>query len=148
MSPKCHPEIAGCAIEYAWGYSKQKFRRVHNDYVACHLHDNVMKSFLTTKKVMVNGLEVEEKLLNVQLCMKYARKTRDFCRVYEQMAEQKQLNENENLTEEQALVACGGVDMETQAYINKMLKEQKCHRNIYDLYTNTRCNNTDNDVDS
>ena len=28
MSPKCHPEIAGCAIEYLWGYSKQRFRRL------------------------------------------------------------------------------------------------------------------------
>ena len=28
LSPKCHPEVAGVGIEYSWGFSKQKFRRV------------------------------------------------------------------------------------------------------------------------
>ena len=31
LSPKFHPEVAGVGIEYSWGFSKQKFRRVHND---------------------------------------------------------------------------------------------------------------------
>ena len=25
MSPKCHPEIAGCASGYLWGYSSNDF---------------------------------------------------------------------------------------------------------------------------
>eukprot|EP01083_Nonionella_stella_P062592 162749_1 len=25
MTPKCHPEIAGVGIEYAWGYAKLRF---------------------------------------------------------------------------------------------------------------------------
>ena len=26
LFPKCHPELAGCGIEYSWGKSKQYFR--------------------------------------------------------------------------------------------------------------------------
>jgi hypothetical protein len=34
LTPKCHPEIAGRGIEYAWGYAKLCFRRGINDAVA------------------------------------------------------------------------------------------------------------------
>ena len=27
VTPKCHPEIAGIGIEYAWGYAKMVFRK-------------------------------------------------------------------------------------------------------------------------
>ena len=45
MTPKCHPEIAGQGIEYAWGgYSKLKFRQEFNDGQACNLETNVRKA--------------------------------------------------------------------------------------------------------
>jgi len=31
LSPKCHPEVAGIGIEYAWGYAKLIFRTKIND---------------------------------------------------------------------------------------------------------------------
>ena len=37
LSPKCHPELAGCGIEYSWGKSKQYFRRTANDMIASNL---------------------------------------------------------------------------------------------------------------
>ena len=60
MSPKCYPDIAGCGIEYAWGYSKQKFLREKNDLVRQNnLHKNVRTSFETvhpvTQKLCLNA---------------------------------------------------------------------------------------------
>ena len=37
MTPKCHPEIAGQGIEYAWGYAKLRFRQHFNDMTAVTL---------------------------------------------------------------------------------------------------------------
>jgi hypothetical protein len=31
LTPKCHPEIAGRGIEYAWGYAKLRYRSHYND---------------------------------------------------------------------------------------------------------------------
>jgi hypothetical protein len=36
LTPKCHPEIAGRGVEYAWGYSKLRFRKHFNDAVPSH----------------------------------------------------------------------------------------------------------------
>ena len=41
MTPKCHPEIAGQGIEYAWGYAKLRFRQHFNDRTAANLDNNV-----------------------------------------------------------------------------------------------------------
>ena len=43
LSPKCHPELAGCGIECSWGKSKQHFRRTANDIIASNLHSNIVK---------------------------------------------------------------------------------------------------------
>jgi hypothetical protein len=40
MSPKCHPEVAGHGIEFAWGIAKLFFRR-NNDLVPAHFIKNV-----------------------------------------------------------------------------------------------------------
>ena len=34
LIPKYHPEIAGCGVEYTWGYSKLRFCQDYNDWVA------------------------------------------------------------------------------------------------------------------
>ena len=44
ITPKCHPELAGRGIEYAWGYSKLRYRRDINDTVSAHLEENVYKA--------------------------------------------------------------------------------------------------------
>jgi len=41
LIPKCHPEIASRSVEYAWGYSKLRFRQEFNDAVAKNLFTNV-----------------------------------------------------------------------------------------------------------
>ena len=43
LTPKGHPEIAGCGIEYSWGYLKTVFRR-DNECVAKNLHANIVKA--------------------------------------------------------------------------------------------------------
>ena len=115
MSPKCHPEIAGCGIEYLWGYSKQKFRRRYNDMRAKNLHRNVLLSF-----------NPEE--LSIERCRHFARLTRDYMRVYKEMAAQKLLRPN--MTEQEALENAyknGEIPIECKASIEKMLLLTKNH---------------------
>ena len=54
LSPKCHPELAGCGIEYSWGKTKQYFRRTANDMIASNLHSNIVKS------IQLNVLPIEQ----------------------------------------------------------------------------------------
>jgi len=42
LTLKCHPEIAGRDVEYAWGYSKLRFCQDFNDAVAKNLKANVL----------------------------------------------------------------------------------------------------------
>ena len=69
LTPKCHPEIAGRVIEYAWGYSKLRFRIDFNDAVARNLKVNVLE--LLDKDVLV-----------VDRVRKFARKTREYKLTY------------------------------------------------------------------
>ena len=70
-------------------------------------------------------------LLNIDLCRRYARKTRDFGTVYEKMVAVKLVYST--LTEQEALQRCKDVDAETKVRVDSMLKQQKCHRNIMDM---------------
>ena len=70
LSPKCHPEIAGVGIEYCIGFSKQRFRRVHNDTVNANLLDNVRKSLDTHNE------------LTFEHVWRFARRSRDYLHVY------------------------------------------------------------------
>ena len=74
LSPKCHPEVAGCGVEYSWGKSKQVFRRDKNDGVAAHLQKNVVSS--------IDTLDV----LPLGRIMKFERRTRDYRRMYREIA--------------------------------------------------------------
>ena len=73
LSPKCHPELASCGIEYSWGKSKQYFRRKANDMVAANLHSNIVKS------IQLNVLPVER-------IWKFERRSRDYRRMYRDVA--------------------------------------------------------------
>ena len=70
MTPKCHPEIAGCGIEYDWGYAKLTYRKKINDGVAAHLDENVKKALST------------EDVLTINRTRKFARKARDYKLTY------------------------------------------------------------------
>ena len=69
LTPKCHPEIAGRGVEYAWGYGKLRFRIDFNDAVASHLKDNVMKS-------------LDASVLTLNRIRKFARKAREYKLTY------------------------------------------------------------------
>ena len=70
LTPKCHPEIAGRGVEYAWGYSKMRFRSDFNDAIAANLKRNVMKSL------------DREVVLTVGRVRKFARKAREYKLTY------------------------------------------------------------------
>ena len=75
MTPKCHPEIAGQGIEYAWGYAKLRFRQKYNDMTAANLKENV-RAVLSTEvltKIRTN---------------KFVRKARDYKLTYLFLLEQ------------------------------------------------------------
>jgi hypothetical protein len=70
MTPKCHPEIAGCGIEYDWGYAKLTYRKKINDGVAANLAENVKKALSTVDVLTINRTR------------KFARKARDYKLTY------------------------------------------------------------------
>ena len=69
LTPKCHPEIAGRGVEYAWGYSKLRFRKHVNDAVPSHLEENLAKALSTD-------------ILTINRSRKFARKARDYKLTY------------------------------------------------------------------
>ena len=69
LTPKCHPEIAGRGVEYAWGYAKLRFRIEFNDAIAKHLKQNVLNS-------------LNQQVLTVNRIRKYARKAREYKLTY------------------------------------------------------------------
>eukprot|EP00732_Lithocolla_globosa_P002572 Lithocolla_globosa_v1_NODE_1727_length_2377_cov_16.907407.p2 type:complete len:243 gc:universal NODE_1727_length_2377_cov_16.907407:1199-471(-) len=104
MSPKCSPELAGVGIEYVWGKSKQVFRRDINDGVPANLHTNIEKALSTAPDGPVPLWRVRN----------FARRTRDYRRVYSVPAEEY-------------------TDEMSYSLIERMRKERKTHRNIVDI---------------
>ena len=107
MCVKGHPEIAGVGVEYAWGRSKQVYRRQINDRVASHLHTNIVKSFSRRPLKRAEGMP-ELVPLSMGYIRKSGRKTRSFRSGYRDGA------------------GSGHADIE------KHVKARKAHRNIID----------------
>jgi hypothetical protein len=106
LTPKCHPEIAGRGIEYAWGYSKLRFRNQFNDAKQKHLEENVRMA-LTTE------------VLTQQRIRKFARKAREYKLTYSFLAAHQ---------EEQEV---GDGDM-SKALLDHITKQFKQHRSALD----------------
>lgn len=127
LSPKCHPELAGLGIEYSWGKSKLAFRREVNDFVPKHFHLNVCKA-------------LSIRYLPLSRIRNFARKTRDYLHVYEEIRKFKAAC-TEELSEQEVLLRVrtsnSEIDEFTFKSIEKMLKQQKVHRNVADI--DTRC---------
>jgi hypothetical protein len=51
ISPKCHPELAGCGIEYMFAKIKWTFRRHTNDTGATNLSHNVYQAITKVNNV-------------------------------------------------------------------------------------------------
>ncbi|CAM9747901.1 unnamed protein product [Chrysoparadoxa australica] len=70
MSPKYHPELAGVGIEYSWGQGKQYFRN-HNTQ-----EGGVKELRIKVEKALGPDM------LKLDLVRAYARRSRDYRRVY------------------------------------------------------------------
>ena len=102
----CHPEFAGCGVEYVFGMSKRYYRG-HNDQIAKHLRSNVLKSF-------------SEDAIQFHHICKFERRTRTYMRMYMDLYEA-----------EQSGVA---VDLTSYSMLEKTMKEiKKTHRNILEI---------------
>ena len=58
------------AIEYSWGFCKQKFWRVHNDDVPKNLHANIEATMCTTNYLTIGRVR------------RFARRTQEYCQAY------------------------------------------------------------------
>ena len=69
LTPKCHPEIAGRNVEYAYGYGKLRFRHDFNDAIASNLKENVIRS-------------LDQQVLALNRLRKFVRKARKYKLTY------------------------------------------------------------------
>ena len=106
MSPKGHPELAGCGIEYSWGKSKYAWRRKP---VEERKTVNMMQGLM--------NLFCDEGTLGVTRIRKFARKCRDYRRGYLKLAEGTELRPRE------------------RREIEAAVKLQKSHRSILSQQT-------------
>ena len=74
FSPKYHPEVAGCGIEYCWGKAKQAYRAKINTCQAKDLEENVRE--LLSAEVLP--------LVRVR---RFARRARDYIAGYKKISE-------------------------------------------------------------
>lgn len=105
VSPKCHPELAGCGIEYSWGRIKMHFRRDVNDCVAKNLHENIVKA---------------SRIVDLESVWKFERRTRDYRRMYEELRTK---TRDGNIKQE---------DVSFQL-LESMRKVYKSHRNMEEI---------------
>mmetsp|Transcript_17808 Transcript_17808/g.47436 ORF Transcript_17808/g.47436 Transcript_17808/m.47436 type:complete len:426 (-) Transcript_17808:240-1517(-) len=119
FSVKCHPEMAGNGIEYAWGMAKLQFRRRFNDLSTQRQAENVSKSLSTESVVDKDGV-----LRSAPLCLervrKYSRRARTYRYLYEKYGEKLQ-----ELADERGVT---GYDL-----LENMRKKVSTHRNICEL---------------
>jgi len=107
-SPKCHPEVAGCGIEFTWGMGK-KYYRANDPY------DN-KKSDL--KQRIKNALD-PIKVLHIKRIWKYSRRTRAYRSAYYDIYNKKLIDNNQTIV--------------SYEKIQSMMKTYKTHRNILDI---------------
>jgi hypothetical protein len=105
---KCHPELAGCGIEYSWGKSKMEYRKKNTSGTgnkSGNLQDRVASS-----------LDIGSVLLPLERIWRFERRTRDYRNVYSKMSE---FN-----------IDADDVD---HKIIARMVKNHKTHRNIVEI---------------
>ena len=111
MTPKCHPDIAGQGIEYAWGYAKLHFWQNYNNMTAANLENNVRATLST-------------EVLTKEKINKFVRKARDYKLTYLFLLEQTNTivdNDGKNK-----------VSRHTHERIEQIIKSFKQHRSALD----------------
>ena len=112
MTPKCHPEIAGQGIEYAWGYTKLRFCQHFNNMTAVNLDKSVCAS-LSSDVV-------------TQACVnKFIRKARDYKLTYLFLLDQTKASDGSANRQQ-------NISLHTQAKIEHIIKLFKQHRSALD----------------
>ena len=102
-SPKGTPELAGVGVEYCFGKSKQHFCRENDTFSKKPLEDKIKDS-------------ISEAVLPLGRIMKYARRTRSYIRVYEELR-----------------VKDTPIEKQSHNLIEKMHAHSKTHRNIGEI---------------
>eukprot|EP00981_Chlorochromonas_danica_P005379 scaffold1091_cov164-Ochromonas_danica.AAC.2 len=78
ISPKCHPELAGCGIEYSWGKAKMFYRRDNSSTARKEFRTKIEKAL---------KIEKQTDPLHITRVWKFERRTRDYCRAYKSLEE-------------------------------------------------------------
>ena len=119
-SPKGHPELAGCGIEYCFGMSKRLFRKLVSERTKQNFQENISYC------ISAESLPIESK-------MRFERKTRDYLNAYRKLSKDQSLNASD-------------VSFST---IENMMKSRKTQRNIFDIertYLNREINRNYEDL--
>ena len=99
LSPKCHPELAGCSIENSWGKSNM---------ISANLHSNIHSS------IQLNVLPIER-------IWKFEQKSRNYRRMYKKDA-------GKNVADgviDQKDISCAGLELK-QAYFVQIWQTTIC----------------------
>ena len=114
FSVKCHPELAGCGIEYSWGKMKLDLRRQNS----AGLHAlSVSKGGKSIAEIVRSQIPLS---LSPERIWKYERKAREYRLMYVDLYEK---------------IAAGTIseDDVTYSQLERMQKEQKSHRTMVEL---------------
>ena len=113
-SPKCHPEIAGEGIEYAWALSKLNYRRA----------PLVSKRTKTKFQSLVNESTNPFTVLNIQRIRACSKKARSYMKMYRAI-------QSLDVIDKEA-VRCYSVLEETMKLYRGLKKKGKSHRSVID----------------
>ena len=133
-SPVCHCELAGYGIEYCWGYGATIFRKI-NDCTAKKLETNVRTS-------------LSSEHLTMERVWKFSRRTRDYMRMYDQLAQdiaanpqlKSDINHNfyekarEKVKKETRSLRCPDANTElAKSFLRHAAQVYKSHRSVAEI---------------
>ena len=119
FSVKCHPEMAGCGIEYCWGKLKLDLRRNNSR------GEDTLSVAKGGKTMEVKLSALIPKSLPLYRVLRFERKARFYRRMYVQLKAQhlSQLSRDSSIKQEEL----------SYTELEKMMKLQRSHRNIVEL---------------
>ena len=123
-TPKCHPELAGEGIEYAWGFAKAYYRSVPME------HKKKYDEFKETVRKCVS-----RELLTIDRIRSFSRRARRYIVTYF-VLHQKRSRENEQNTSENSNVPYS-FPLED---IEKLVRKFKTHRSVFDTHNSVLVN--------
>lgn len=110
-TPKCHPEMAGEGIEYAWGCSKQVYR-----------HFPISQKRSKAKFIESVQKALSREVLSTYRMRMFSRRARKYMLAYKSIQEQQQ-EQNNNNTQQKV----------SHSIIEQVMKKYKSHRSAADF---------------